>query len=697
MVHLAGIARLDHQRTARARAFAHEVMVHARRGEQARDRRVRRAHAAVGQDQNRVPGVHRIAGAGAQVEHRPLEPRPVLGGIEQHRQRDGPEPLVLQVSQLGRFLVADHRVRDLDLPARLGPRVQQVAFRADRRLHRGHQFLADGVERWIRHLREQLLEIVVQHARPVREHGQRRVGAHRPDGFLGVERHGREDQAQVLLRVPERLLAPKHGRVIRFREVRCVRQVGDVDQVLGEPFPVRAGRRQLPLDLVVRDDAAQARVDEKDLAGVQAPLQHDVLGRDVEHPDLRGHDDQVIGREAVSRGPQAVAIEHGADDRPVGEGNRRGAIPRLHEGRVILVERPPLRIERRIAAPRLGDHHENGVRQRAARHGQELEHVVERRRVGAALADDRKNLREILAKLRRLQQPLARAHPVDVAAQCVDLAVVGHQPVRVRERPRRKRVGAEPLVHECQRGVRVRVGQIREERCDLIGREHALVDQRARREADDVEEMLLGQREAIDLMLDALPRDVQLAFEAQPVRLRIGVEGEVLAAADEQVLEDRLRGDCTRAQEAIVGRYLAPAEQLQVLFLQDRDDERLDRAALRTVARQEDQSGAILPGLWQLNAERARHPAEKAVRHLNQDPGAVPGVGLAPAGAAVQQIDEQLQPLRDDGMGAPALHVDDEANAARVVLVPWIVEALRPRRLCACARHGRAPTSWCRG
>ena len=172
VVHLARVARLDHECTARARAFAHQVMVHPRRGEQARNRRVRRAHAAVGEDQDRVAGVHRIAGARAQVGHRPLEPRPVLRGVEQHRQRDRPEPLVFEVPQLGRFLVADDRVLDLDLPARLGPRVQQVALRADGRLHRRHQLLADGIERRVRHLREQLLEIVVEHARPVREHGQ---------------------------------------------------------------------------------------------------------------------------------------------------------------------------------------------------------------------------------------------------------------------------------------------------------------------------------------------------------------------------------------------------------------------------------------------------------------------------------------------------------------------------------------------
>ena len=97
------------------------------------------------------------------------------------------------------------------------------------------------------------------------------------------------------------------------------------------------------------------------------------------------------------------------------------------------------------------------------------------------------------------------------------------------------------------------------------------------------------------------------------------------------------------------------------------------------------------PRLGQLDAERARHLAQEAVRHLDQDAGAVAGVRLAAARAAVQQVDQQLQPLLDDRVRAPALHVDDEADAAGVVLVPRIVEALRARRLCACSRHDRAP------
>ena len=75
-------------------------------------------------------------------------------------------------------------------------------------------------------------------------------------------------------------------------------------------------RRQLALDLLVRDDAAARGIDEEDAARVQPFLEHDVLGRDVEHADLGCHDDEVVLGDVIARGPEAVAVEHGADHVP---------------------------------------------------------------------------------------------------------------------------------------------------------------------------------------------------------------------------------------------------------------------------------------------------------------------------------------------------------------------------------------------
>ena len=255
---------------------------------------------------------------------------------------------------------------------------------------------------------------------------------------------------------------------------------------------VRLLGREIALDLFVGDDATLLGVDEEDAARVQPLLQQDVLFRDVQHADFGRHHDEVVLRHVIPRRAQAVAIEHRADDLAVGERDRRRAVPRLHHRRVILVERLALRRHRLVPGPRLGNHHEHCMRQRAAGHDEELEHVVEGRRVAAAFADDRQNLLQVVAEQIRLAHRLARVHPVDVAAERVDLAVVRDVPVGVRERPRREGVGAEPLMHERQRRVHVRIRQIGKHRLDLIGDQHAFVDQRVRRQAGDVEILPVG-------------------------------------------------------------------------------------------------------------------------------------------------------------------------------------------------------------
>ena len=61
--------------------------------------------------------------------------------------------------------------------------------------HVGDQLLADRVERRVRHLREELLEVLVEQPRLVREHRQRRVGAHRADRLLAARRHRRDQHS----------------------------------------------------------------------------------------------------------------------------------------------------------------------------------------------------------------------------------------------------------------------------------------------------------------------------------------------------------------------------------------------------------------------------------------------------------------------------------------------------------------------
>jgi len=67
---------------------------------------------------------------------------------------------------------------DLELTRVLGRLLDDVQLRADRADQRHHALFLDRVDRRVRDLREELLEIIVEQLRLVREHRQRRVRAH---------------------------------------------------------------------------------------------------------------------------------------------------------------------------------------------------------------------------------------------------------------------------------------------------------------------------------------------------------------------------------------------------------------------------------------------------------------------------------------------------------------------------------------
>ena len=88
--------------------------------------------------------------------------------------------------------------------------------------------------------------------------------------------------------------------------------------------------------------------------------------------------------------------------------------------------------------------------------------------------------------------------------------------------------------------------------------------------------------------------------------------------------------------------------------------------------------------------ERHDRPVER-VGHLDRDAGAVAGVGLGAGRAPVVEAAHRGERLVDDRVALAALHVDDEADAAAVVLEAGVVEALRGGRSgFACSRRVRS-------
>ena len=264
-LHAPGLAGLDDQPRLEPCAGAHQVVMDGADGEEGRHRDALGPDVPVGDDQDAHAVGQRRVGLGANPLERRLEPVDTLGDGPREVDRVRLEHLGVDLPEALEILVAQDRVVDHELPCVLGRLVEQVSLRADERLHAHDDGLTDRIDRRVRHLCEQLLEIGVEQRPPVGEDGERRVVPHRADRFLAVDRERRQHHLHVLLRVAKRELQPAHRLTARARR-RPRRQVGEPHVFAVEPLAVRAAARDLCLHLRVGNDPALLEVDEEQLA-----------------------------------------------------------------------------------------------------------------------------------------------------------------------------------------------------------------------------------------------------------------------------------------------------------------------------------------------------------------------------------------------------------------------------------------------
>ena len=251
MMHLARFAGLDHEPGLHAQALADQMMMDGGDREQRRNGNALGRNRAVGQDQDVVVGEHRVGGFAADAVDGFFQPLGAFGRGPGAVERRGAEGAVQQFrnrADLFEIRIGQHGLGDFQplVRARVAP--EQIRPRPDDRDERGHQLLADGIERRVGHLREVLVEIIVEQLRPLREHGDRLVGAHRADGIVPILRHRFEEELDVFLRVAEGLLAIEQRRgLVRRRDQRRFGQIGQLMQLelrVLQPFLVGLGFRR---------------------------------------------------------------------------------------------------------------------------------------------------------------------------------------------------------------------------------------------------------------------------------------------------------------------------------------------------------------------------------------------------------------------------------------------------------------------
>ena len=673
VVDVPGFARLADEGAAEPLAFADEVMVHRADGEQHRDRDLGRFSAAVAEDEDGFAGIDRRGCAAAEILQRSLEIRGTDLRVEEAEERLRLEGGVVDLAKRMELVVEEERAVDTDHLGMFGRLGQPGLATPEARRKRHDDLLSDRVDRRIRHLGEELLEVVVEQSGALREEGERGVVAHRADGFLARGRHGLEEFLQLLV-------VPAEGDLLE-REVEQVDRLevgaeglgvfGERELLLRAPGGVGLESRDVGLALVVGQELSGRRVDREDLAGPETALLHDLLFVERNDAGFGAHDQEAVLVDLEARGAEAVAVERGADITAVGEDHGGRAVPGFIEAGVELVE--ALQVGGHVGhlLPRFGREHHHAVKHVAAAELEEFEGVVEGGGVRAAGLDDGLEVLDVVAPDLRGHLAFAGGGPVLVPHERVDLAVVRDHAERMGQRPVGEGVRRIPLVVDGERRGEEGILQVGVELLQLGRVEEPLVDDRARGERRDVERVdaFLGRAS-----FGHLAGEIQAALEidvAPPVR-----------PAHEDLLDlgHRLAG--LVAEAAGVHGHGPPAEHVDAELRAGLLDDRLAGADLILVApgHEHDAHGEV-GVLDELAPELLDLAAEERVRDLGQHAGAVAGFRVGVERAAVGEVAKRLDGVIQDPELFLARDVRDEPDAAGVVLELGTIHRFRETRI----------------
>lgn len=355
--------------------------------------------------------------------------------------------------------------------------------------------LAQGIDGRIRYLGEQLVEVVKERAGLGGEAGEGRVDAHGGERDSARDRHGAHHLVDVVPMVTQ--FGGVHGHqparpLARPVDGPLVVRGGDVverERLLGDPVAERLELRHASAQLVVIRHARLRKVDFDHLTRTEQARGEHVCRIDLDGADLRGEQEAIVSGHVVACGAQAVAVEGGAEGPSVGECDGGGAVPGLHEHGLICIVGAPLGRERLVVIPGLGYEHGYRAGEGPAVHDQEFKDVVEDGRVGALSIDDGQHAVEIMLEHGGVQVGFARANPVDVALQGVDLTIVDDEAIGVGAFPAGRGVGRVTGVDERDGGFDGGVVEVGVEAPHLGGDEHALVHDGPCAHGADVEDL----------------------------------------------------------------------------------------------------------------------------------------------------------------------------------------------------------------
>jgi len=169
-----------------------------------------------------------------------------------------------------------------------------------------------------------------------------------------------------------------------------------------------------------------------------------------------------------------------------------------------------------------------------------------------------------------------------------------------------------------------------------------------------------------NLVDGALVDDVQLPVEGRFIKAFI-------KRLKEQLAHLRLTGPGGLSQRTVVSGHVTPTDDLHLFFGKYPLKDMAGAVAFRCFRRGKDHGNAVPPRFRQLKAKLCTDLAQKGIRHLYQNAGAVTGIGFAADSATVVQVKQNGQGLFQYLVGFFPFDVGHKTDTAGIMLELGIV------------------------
>ena len=185
--------------------------------------------------------------------------------------------------------------------------IEQIRLGSDEGHQRHDHGFANRIDRWVGHLRKQLLEIIVERLVLVGHDSQGRVVAHGASWLFALHGHRRHQELQVFLGIAKCLLTVEQAGFGRHH-LGFTLHVAELDAHGFNPLLVRLGVGESVFQFFIINDAASFQIDQEHLAGLQTPFIYDLRFGNRQHARFGSHHNQIVVGDDVTRRTQTVSI-----------------------------------------------------------------------------------------------------------------------------------------------------------------------------------------------------------------------------------------------------------------------------------------------------------------------------------------------------------------------------------------------------